>query len=160
MDCSPPGSSVHGSLQVRILEWAAISFSRGFSQHRDWTQACLHCRQILYHLSYQWSPLTSIVVHSLFSCSVMSDSLWPYGSQHSGRPCPSPTPGVCSNSCLLSQWCHPTISSLMPPSSPALSLSQNQGLFQWIDSSHQVAKVLELQLQHQSFQWIFRTDFL
>ena len=49
------------------------------------------------------------------------------------------------------QWCHPTISSLMPPSSPAFSLSQNQGLFQWIDSSHQVAKVLELQLQHQSF---------
>ena len=46
------------------------------------------------------------------------------------------------------------------PSPPAFSLSQNQGLFQWVGSSHQVAKVLELQLQHQSFQWIFRTDFL
>ena len=46
------------------------------------------------------------------------------------------------------------------PSPPALSLSQHQGLFQWVSSSHQVAKVLELQLQHQSFQWIFRTDFL
>ena len=48
---------------------------------------------------------------------------------------------------------------LSPPSS-ALNLSQNQGLFRWVSSSHQVAKVLELQLQHQSFQWIFRTDFL
>ena len=44
--------------------------------------------------------------------------------------------------------------------SPAFSLSQHQDLFQWASSSHQVAKVLELQLQHQSFQWIFRTDFL
>ena len=48
---------------------------------------------------------------------------------------------------------------LLFPSS-ALSLSQHQGLFQWISSSHQVAKVLEFRLQHQSFQWTFRTDFL
>ena len=44
--------------------------------------------------------------------------------------------------------------------SPAFDLSRHQGLFQWVSSLHQVAKVLELQLQHQSFQWIFRTDFL
>ena len=75
-------------------------------------------------------------------------------------PCPSLSPGVCSNSCPLSQCCCLTISSL-PPSSPfALSLSQHQGLFQGVSSSHQVAKVLELQLQHQSFQWIFRADLL
>ena len=49
---------------------------------------------------------------------------------------------------------------LSSPSPPAFSLSQHQGLFQWVSSSHQVAKVLELQLQHQSFQWIFRIDFL
>ena len=48
---------------------------------------------------------------------------------------------------------------LSSPSPPALNLSQHQGLFRWVSSSHQVAKVLELQLQHQSFQWIFRTDF-
>ena len=47
-----------------------------------------------------------------------------------------------------------------PPSPPDISLSQHQGLFQWVGFSHQVAKVLELQLQHQSFQWIFRTNFL
>ena len=54
-----------------------------------------------------------------------------------------------------------TAHSLLPPSPPAFNLSQNQGLFQWvISSSHRVAKVLELQLQHQSFQWIFRINFL
>ena len=49
---------------------------------------------------------------------------------------------------------------LSSPSPLAFNLSQHQGLFKWVSSSHQVAKVLELQLQHQSFQWIFRTDFL
>ena len=49
---------------------------------------------------------------------------------------------------------------LLSPPSPAFNLSQHQGLFQWVNSSQQVAKVLEFQLQHQSFQWIFRTDFL
>ena len=50
-----------------------------------------------------------------FSCSVMSDSLWPHGLQHTSPPCPSPTPGVYPNSCPLSQWCHPTISSSIIP---------------------------------------------
>ena len=49
---------------------------------------------------------------------------------------------------------------LSSPSPPAFNLSQHQGLFKWVSSSHQVAKVLEFHLQHQCFQWIFRTDFL
>ena len=49
---------------------------------------------------------------------------------------------------------------LLSLSPPAFNLFQHQSLFQWVSSSHQMAKVLELQLQHQSFQWIFRTDFL
>ena len=49
---------------------------------------------------------------------------------------------------------------LSSPSPPALNLYQHQGLFQWVSSSHQVAKVLEFQLQHWSLQWIFRTDLL
>ena len=49
---------------------------------------------------------------------------------------------------------------LLFPPPPAFNLSQHQGLFKWVSSSHQVAKVLEFQHQHQSFQWIFRTDFL
>ena len=48
----------------------------------------------------------------------------------------------------------------LPPSHPALSLSQHHGLFQWVSASHQMGKVLELQFQNQSFQWIFRVDFL
>ena len=71
---------------------------------------------------------------------------------------PSPTPTVYPNSCPLSQWCHPIISSSVVPFSSAFNLSQHQGLFKWVSSSHQVAKVLEFQLQ--SFQWTFRTDFL
>ena len=52
---------------------------------------------------------------SQFSCSVMSDSLQPHGLQHSKLPCPSPTPGACSESCPLNWWCHPTISSSVIP---------------------------------------------
>ena len=101
-----------------------------------------------------------------FSRSVMSDSLWPHGLQHVRLLCPSPTPGAYSNSGPLSWWCHPHFycwqlsCPLLSPSLPTFNLSQHQGLFQWVSSSHQMAKVLKFQLQHQSFQWIFRTDFL
>ena len=95
-----------------------------------------------------------------FIPSVMSDSLRPHGLQHARPPCPSPTPGVYLNLRPLSWWYHPTISFSVVPSPPTFNLSHHQGLFKWVSSSHQVAKVLELQLQHQSFQWIFRTEFL
>ena len=94
-----------------------------------------------------------------FSHSVMSNSLWLHGLQHARLPCPSPTPGTYSNSCPSSWWCHPTVSSSVIPFSH-LQCFPASGSFQWISSSHQVAKVLELQFQHQPFQWIFRTDFL
>ena len=95
-----------------------------------------------------------------FSHSVMSDFLPPHGLQYTRPPCPSPTPRVYSNTCPLSQWCQPNTSSSAVRFSPAFHLSQHQGLFNWVSSLHQVAKVLEFQLQHQSFQWLFRTDFL
>ena len=97
---------------------------------------------------------------SQLSHAVVSDSLWPQGLQHARLPYPSLTSGVYSNSCLLSWWCHPTISSSVIPFSSHLQYFQHQGLFKWVSSSHQVAKVLEFQLQHQSFQWVFRSDFL
>ena len=56
MDCSLPGSSIHGIFQATVLEWGAISFSRGSSQPRDWTRGLLHRRQTLYRLSHQGSP--------------------------------------------------------------------------------------------------------
>ena len=62
-----------------------------------------------------------------FSHSVVSDSLWPHESQHTRPPCPSPTPGVYSNSCLSSRWCHPaTSSSVIPLSSYPQSLSASR----------------------------------
>ena len=110
-----------------------------------------------------WSPFPErarCIRTQACCCSVAkscSHSLWPHGPQHARLLCPSPSPRVCSNSCPLSLWCRPTIASSLV--SFSFCLSQHQGLFQWVDSSHQVAKVLELQLQHQSFQWIFRVDF-
>ena len=80
------------------------------------------------------------------SCSVVSDSLWPHESQHSWSPCPSPTPGVHSthvhrvNNTI--QTSHPLSSSSPPAPNP----SQHQSLFQWVNSLHEVAKVLEFQL--------------
>ena len=59
----------------------------------------------------------------------MSDSLQLHGLQHARLPCRSPTPGVYSNSCPSSQWCHTTISSSLVPSSSCLQISQHQGLF-------------------------------
>ena len=95
-----------------------------------------------------------------FSCSVVSNSLWPYGLQHTRLPCPSPTPRAYSNSCPSRWWYHLTISSSVVPFSSHLQSFPASGSFLWVDSLHQVAKVLEFQLQHQSFQWIFRIDFL
>ena len=95
-----------------------------------------------------------------FSHSVVSDSLWPHESQHARPPCPSPTPGVYPNSGPLTWWCQPAISSSVIPFSSSPNPSQHQGLFQRVNSSHEVAKVLEFQLQHQSFQWTPRTDLL
>ena len=99
--------------------------------------------------------LTYMQSSVLFSCSVMSSSLPPHGLQHARLPCPSPTSTACSNSCALSQWCHPTSSSSVVPFSSCFQSFLASGFFQWVSSSHQVAKVLEFQLQHQFFQWIF-----
>ena len=105
--------------------------------------------------------ILSIALHAIrwFSRSLVSDSLQPCGQQQARLPCPSPAPGACSDSCPLSWWCHPTIlSSVVPFSCPQSFLTS--GSCQWVSSSHRVAKVLELQLQHQPFQWIVRVDFL
>ena len=90
----------------------------------------------------------------------MSDSLQPHRLQHARPSCHSPTTGLTQIHVLrvsdAIQPSHP----LSSPSPPTFNLSQHQGLFKWVSSSHQVAKVLEFQLQHQSCQWTPRTDFL
>ena len=79
--------------------------------------------------------LTSLSLKTIFqfssvSRSVMSDSLWPHGPQHAGPPCPSPTPRVHPNSCPLSRWCHPTISSSITPFSSCPQSFPASGSFQ------------------------------
>ena len=84
-----------------------------------------------------WGPATcplTVPQHRLssvqFNCSVVSDCLQPHGPQHARPPCPSPTPGVYSNSCPLSRWCHPTISSSVALFSSCLQSFPASGSFQ------------------------------
>ena len=90
-------------------------------------------------------------------CSVqslgVSDSLRPHELQHARPPCPSATPGVHPNPCPLSQWCHPIISSSVIPFSSCPQSFPASGLFQWVSSLGQMAKVLVFLFQYQSFQW-------
>ena len=97
-----------------------------------------------------------LVISVQFSCSVVSDFLRPHEPQHARPPCPSPTPGAHPNPCPLNWWCHPTISSSVIPFSSCPPSFPASGSF----PMSQVAKVLKIQLQHQSFQWTSRTDLL
>ena len=77
-----------------------------------------HKNCYFYHGAYTSWQISSVQ----FSRSVMSDSLWPHELKHTRLPCPSPTSGVYSNSCPLSWWCHPTISSSVGPFSWLISV--------------------------------------
>ena len=136
MDCSPPSFSAHEIFQTTILEWVFIPFSRRSSRPRDQTQVSCNGRGILYHWTIceahicinMWYLFFSFWLTSLcmtdfkftfssiqLSCSVVSDSLRYHGLHHARPLCPSPTPAVYSNSCPLSWWWHPTISSSVVP---------------------------------------------
>ena len=81
-------------------------------------------------INFRMVDISDIIKGSVqFSHSVMSDSIWPHGLQHVRLPYPSPTPGACSNSCLSSQWCHPTISSSVVPISSCLQSFPASGSF-------------------------------
>ena len=92
---------------ARILDWVAIPCSRGSSWPRDWNCVSRIARRFF----TVWAIISSVQ----FSRSVVSDSLWPHESQHARPACPSQTPRVYANSCPLSQWCHPAISSSVIP---------------------------------------------
>ena len=83
----------------------------------------------LSHLNILNNSLTFAFSSVDFSHWVTSDSLWPNGLQHTRLPCPSPTPRACSNSCPLSWWCHPTISSSVVPFSSCLRSFPASGSF-------------------------------
>ena len=157
--CDPSDYAVHGILQARILEWVACPFSRGSSWPRNRTGiSCIASRFFTSWATREAQPSSSDQIRSVTqSCPTHCD---PMNSSTPGLPVHHQLPEFTEthvhqvNDAI--QPSHP----LLSPSPPAPNPSQHQSLFQWVSSSHQVAKVLEFQLQHQSFQWIFRTDFL
>ena len=115
-----------------------------------------------YH-SWAWDTISTPQRQSIFFCSVAQS----YPTLWDPIDCSMPSFPVHCQLLDFTQthvhWVDDAIQQSHPlssPSLPAFNLSQHQGLFKWVSSSHQVAKVLEFQLQHQSFQWIFRIDFL
>ena len=111
-------------------------------------------------MKQNWWQTLYTKLHSKKNCD-LNLMRWVSSVQLLSCVCPCETPQTAGRQASLSiseaiQPSHP----LSFPFPPAFNLSQHQGFFQWVSSSNQVAKVLELQLQHQSFQWIFRTDFL
>ena len=107
------------------------------------------------YVTYTFNQIFSSVQ---FSHSVVSNSLWPHEQQHASLPVHHQ---LLEFTQTHAHWVGDAIQPFHPlssPSPPALNLSQHQGLLKWVSSSHQVAKVLEFQLQ--SFQWTPRTDLL
>ena len=145
----------------KIKIWVNVSLNQEFFPPLDCSKSGQEkpsldisgLRRFIFHRS---STISSVQ----FSRSVVSNSLRPRGLQHARPPCWSPLPEFTQTHVHwvgdAIQLSHP----LPSPSFPTFNLSQHQSLFKWVSSLHQVAKVLEFQLQHQSFQWIFRTDFL
>ena len=99
----------------------------------------LFCVDFCQHCTASW------ISHQFSSVAQSCLTLQPHSPcqalQHVRPPCPSPTPGAYSNSCPLSRWCHPTISSSVVPFSSCLQSFPASRSFQWVSSSHQVAKV-------------------
>ena len=140
--------------RVRLLAtpWTAAHqapLSMGFSRQEYWSGVPLPSLIQCHYLIIKWSihqdnatMLNTVQVSSFeFSRSVMSDSLWPHESQHTRPPCPSPTPGVHSDSRPSSQWCYPAISSSVvpfssyPQSLPASESFPMSQLFAWDSQS-------------------------
>ena len=135
-----PDQHVHSESPLHFT-WTFFTFGQGALFSNNWGRCTVHA-------SVQ------------FSHSVVSHSLRPHGLQHTRLLCSSPTPRPCSNPCPLHRWCHPTISSSIVSFYSCLQSFPASGSFPMSQFFASVAKVLEFQLQHQSFQWIFRTDFL
>ena len=141
MDCSPPGSSVHGVLQARILEWVAISFSRGSSWPRDWTWVSRIAGRFFNHLSHQEAPITSLrgsnkINSHMNSSQIFKNKLKKKPTMDYSRVC----------MCMLS---HAQPSGLQPPGSSALGISQAK-LIPWQTDQFE-SKTTEIWLEGPSF---------
>ena len=142
------GYRVNGILQARILEWVAFPVSMGSSQPRNQTGVSCITGGFFTNWAIREAPTDCHKCNSMLiafpairsdqiSRSVVSDFLWPHESQHARPPCPSPTPGVHTDSHPSSQWCHPAISSSAipfsscPQSLPASESFLMSQLFAW-----------------------------
>ena len=127
-----------------ILEWVAFPFSRGSSQPGSKLRSAFQANSL--PVEPPGKPKIRPYSVRQFSCSVVSDSLRPHESQYARPPCPSPTPGVHSNSRPSSRWCHPAISSSVVPSSscpqslPASESFLMSQLFAWGGQSYAATK--------------------
>ena len=130
MDCSLPGSSVHGIFQARVLEWGAIAFS-------------ITCHSVQFSSVPQSCPTLCDPMNRSTPDLPVHHHLLEFAQVHVH----------CIGDAIQPSY------PLTPSASSALNLSHHQGLFQWVGCSHQMTKILEFQLQHQSFQWAFRVDF-
>ena len=182
MDCSTQGSTIHGILQARILEWVAISFPNSSEDNNPpvtretqvqssdgeeplgWKKAT-HCSVLAWKIPWTEEPdrLQSMQFQRIQFSSVTQSCLTLCNSMDCSSPGFHVHPQLRELTQTHVHWVNDAIQPSHPLSSPflpAFNLSQHQGLFKWVSSSQKVAKVLEFQLQHLSFQWIFRTDFL
>ena len=150
-------------------EWALSIFL----QQEEITYTTKRCRSWLIfsaknHGNRYWSGFSGCWIGGLEGSICQGSSVTqsrlthcnPMDCSTPGFPVHHQLPEFTQNSCPPVSDAFQPSPPLLSPSPPAFNLSQHQGLFQWVSSSYQVAKVLEFQLQHQSFQWIFRTDFL
>ena len=136
-------TSIPSSRQSSRRHFLLLSLFILFRPSTDWMKT-IHIREFSSVQSLSWGP----TLCDLMNCSTPD---FPVHHQH-----PEFTQTHIHWIGDAIQPSHP----LSSPSPPIFNLSQHQGLFQWVSSSHQVAKVLEFQLQHQSFQWTLRTDLL
>ena len=148
--------ATHSSILAWEIPWTEETGGHEIAENQTWLRM-YPCGLLVPRPGIQ--PMSS-ALKVQFSHSVVSDSLQPHEPH---------MPGVSVHHQLLEftqthvHWVSDAIQPSHPLSSPSLPtfhLSQHQGLFQWVSSSQQVTKVLEFQLQHRSFQWIFKTDFL
>ena len=156
------------SAAVRWLAHCLVLPSLGTGMSIDLYQSCGHCGSLPDLPAYWKQHFDGIILKGLNCCSLVTQSCPtlcnPMGWSTPGFPALHQLPELAPTHV---HWVSDAIQPSHPLSSPyppAFNLSQRQGLFQWVLSSHQVAKVLELQLQHQSFQWIsglisFRMDW-
>ena len=144
VDCSPPGSSVHGILRASILEWVSISFSRGPSEARNWT--CISCIAggFLTAETLGKSKCSSVQFSSVAqSCPTLCN---PMNHSTPGLPVHHQLPEFNQTHVHRVGDAIQPLHPLSSPSPSAHNPSQQQSLFQWVNSSHEVAKVLEFQL--------------